>query len=127
MMLTEKVFALQKLPHFQDLGLREITHLARLMTEHSCPEGQAIHRERSPIKRMVVVLQGSFLDPEGLPLPQLIGIRSLLFDEDLAAPIVAGPGGTLSLHLRRTHFYTFVFDCPVFLERLLRPSTPMPQ
>ena len=127
MMLTAKVFALQKLPHFQDLGLRELTHLARLMSEHTYPAGQVIHRESAPIKRLIVVLEGHFVDPDGLPLPELIGVRSLLFEEDLPAPITAGPGGALCLHLRRTHFYTFVFDCPVFLERLLLPTTPLPQ
>ncbi len=125
MKLIGRVFALKKIPPFQELLDAELCLIARIAHPRRYPPNGIIAGAGTPLSRLYIVVEGHLQLADGTMLPRILGVGSLMFEQTAPRDILAAPGReTLCLTINKHHFFTLIHECPAFVLGLLKLADP---
>ena len=119
MTVIEKAFALQSVPAFASLRVQELTAIARVAVHRQFAAGVTAYAADAVLKELVVVVRGELEDRQGLPVPAVLGVASLLKDRAAGAELYAGVDGADCLLISKGHFFTVIHQCPEIVRALV--------
>lgn len=113
MSVIEKVFRLKTIDPFGRLGYPELLALTDAARTRVYRPGERVAPAGQPLRRLVVVLDGSVSGARGRETAPVLGVRSLLFDAAPAEDLIASPeSGATCLLISRGHFFRLLNEFP---------------
>ena len=98
----------------------QIEFIAGIALERVYEPGASLHEPGAPLRRLYVVVKGDVVDENGDVMPRTLGPPSLLFGLPVKRKLLAAQTtGATCLIVRKTHFFTIVYQCPALLCSLL--------
>jgi hypothetical protein len=115
MSAVDRLFQLHLTPPFDRLRTEELTVIAGISRAAKWRPGELIANPDQPLRHLLIIREGAVMWA-GRPLPPIVGVPTLLFDNPLLGPLLADPvHGATGLTIARGHFFTIVNECPSLL------------
>ncbi|MCB1169716.1 MAG: hypothetical protein KDK25_05250 [Leptospiraceae bacterium] len=119
MNLADRIIALQHMFPFSRLRETELSALAEVCIPRQFEPGELVVDSGRTLKRLLILLDGEFLQNQ-VSLPnRILGIPSLLFDSVESSAIVAGPAGARCLGLEKGHFFRTMYELPEIAQGIV--------
>ena len=122
MTLTERIFALSRLPGFDQLPADELLAVAASMTERRYNPGDVVVPAGVSMWHLLVVVRGQLhSEPSRQAAPAVIGADLLLTNRPVPEALRADEEhGAVCLRMNKGHFFTVVNECPALLLEMAR-------
>ena len=126
-MVIDHLLALKGISPFSRLRDSELVLIANVVREVVYPPGAKVFGTGRPLPALHIVIDGRVQGPDGVALPAVFGVESLLLDQPAVGPLAADPcHGARCLLISRAHFFTMVNECPAltvgFIEDFIGPG-----
>ncbi|MCB1138455.1 MAG: hypothetical protein KDK23_06835 [Leptospiraceae bacterium] len=119
MNLADRIIALQHIFPFSRLRETELSALAEVCLPRQFEPGELVVDSGRTVKRLLILLDGEFLqDNKKLP-HRILGIQSLLFDSVESSSIVAGAAGARCLGLEKGQFFRTIYELPEIAQGIV--------
>ena len=122
MTLTERIFALRRVPGFDQLRDEELLAVAAGMTVRTYAPAEVVVSAGSSMWYLLVIVSGAVkVERTSEVLPPVVGADLLLTNQPVGNTLAADPAaGAVALRMTKGHFFTIVNECPAFLVEMTR-------
>ena len=113
MTITEKLFALKKIPLFNRLRNSELILIAEVASVRRFGSGEKVVSSGVLLQSLYVVVQGAVQKENSGTSAPIFGIESLIFEKTTSEMLQADSSdGATCLVISKGHFFTIVNECP---------------
>lgn len=120
MTIFDRIEKLKQIEPFSSLRFSELALIAEVCLSREYQPGEKILPSGLVSDYLYIALEGKLADHNGMVLPQVVGVTSLLLNRPLEQSLEAGSSGAVCLLIKRGHFYTIVHECPALMPGFLR-------